>query len=66
MSSEPVGYLVVEFNQASGLPDVFQVGLWDTEDDAAKEAEGCRSDAAARGRRERYAVAQVVLVGDPR
>lgn len=62
-----VGYLVVEFNQASGLPDVQQVGLWDSILDAEHEAETLRSQTAAVvGRRERYAVAEVVLIGDPR
>lgn len=56
------GYVVVEYNQASGMPDLLDLHLnkADARDHAAELAE----NTAASGRRERYRVAEVILLDD--
>jgi hypothetical protein len=63
--SREVGYVVVCFNQASGRPDVEPYSFSDERDDAEKLAVTERAKTAEVGRRERYAVARVVIDEDP-
>jgi hypothetical protein len=61
-----IGYVVIEWNQASHQPNLMQYGdLYDHIDDAAEECARAVSDCAQRGRRERYAVAAVEAMDDP-
>jgi len=56
----PLGWVVVEWNQASHQPDLpGAAGLHWTREDAEFEATVLRESAAERGRRERYTVAEV-------
>jgi hypothetical protein len=59
-----IGYVVVEFNQVSHEPEV-RGPLYDDQRIAAAEADALRASTADIGRRERYAVAEVVLIEDP-
>ena len=63
---EPVGYVVVCWNQASGQPEVIYsfVGVGELAN-AELIAETERARTAKRGRRERYAVAEVIPIEDP-
>lgn len=57
-----VGYVVIEYNQASRCPALEGDDLHDTEADARAWADQSRTSALARGRRETYAVARVEIV----
>jgi len=59
-----VGFVVVEYNQASGQPDLRRVGveLHFNLVDAEAEREHLRSNTAFVGRRETYAIAEVVII----
>jgi hypothetical protein len=61
-----IGYVVIEFNQASHQPDIaWQApGLFDEEGDAARKADDLTELAREIGRRERYAVATVEIEED--
>jgi len=60
--SETVGYVVVEFNQASGLPELgaFPI-LLDALDDAEERRDLLQRENREHGRRERYAVGTVTI-----
>lgn len=63
---EPLGYCVVEFNQASGQPSFgWTDEIFDTPEEAHRDAEAARN-ALGLLRRERYAVAVLTLIEDPR
>lgn len=59
-----LGYVVIEYNQASRCPALEGDELHDTEAEARAWADESRASAEARGRGETYAVARVELV-DP-
>ena len=58
-----IGYVVVEYNQASGAPDLVDE-LRHTEDSARLAAKGLAEETAGVGRGERYLIAEVVLLDD--
>lgn len=64
---EPVvtlGYVVIEYNQASGWPQIWsQESLYDTEAEARQFADEAEDANRLNGRRETYRVARVELVG---
>lgn len=57
-------FVIVEWNQASGLPRICDFEVYDTEAAAQAMAADWTSDSALRGRRERYTVH--ALDDDPR
>ncbi|MGI5274708.1 hypothetical protein ACQEUU_37125 [Nonomuraea sp. CA-218870] len=58
-----IGYVVIEYNQASRLPGLTDAPtLHTSEESAAVEMRGLAGEAAATGRRERYALAEVHLI----
>lgn len=57
-----VGFVVIEYNQASHWPSLEHETLYDTEDEARERAEHARAYTEAIGRGETYAVARVELV----
>ncbi len=57
-----VGYVVIEYNQASHWPSLDGDTLYDTVDEAALAAKHSEEAMLACGRRESYAVARVELV----
>lgn len=59
-----LGYVVVEYNQASGLPSVPLHDIMER-DEAHEFARGCRAAIARTSRGERYAVAAIRLVEKP-
>lgn len=60
-----LGYVVIEYNQASSHPAlVVGAELYGDEQEARDELDGFVADAASIGRRERYPLAQVVLLGE--
>ncbi|GIH69459.1 hypothetical protein [Sphaerimonospora thailandensis] len=62
---EAIGYVVVEYNQASRMPDLpCAVTLHRSVDDARAEMEDLAAETARVGRRERYAIAAVILEDD--
>lgn len=65
MSSDQVGYVVLEYNQASGQPDIAGVGGLFDRSIADILADDYRKEAQAAGRGETFAVARVVTVEDP-
>lgn len=56
-----LGYVVIEYNQASKWPAVWS-DLLDTEDEAREDARGARAQTAEIGRGETYAIAKVELI----
>jgi hypothetical protein len=58
--SDVLGYVVVEWNQASHQPDIPYGGLIDDEGTAVEIARAAQADARSRGRRERYTVHAVM------
>lgn len=56
-----IGYVVIEFNQASGQPEALGGDVFYSRDVAEDVAEQCREEAARVGRRERYAVGTVTI-----
>jgi hypothetical protein len=61
--SEIVGYVVVEYNQASGQPLVRE-DVWHDRDDAVDVMEQAREENRKIGRRERYAVGTITIEDD--
>lgn len=58
--TRPLGWVVVEWNQASHQPGLgWGADLCWSREDAENEAAGLRESAAERGRRERYTIAEV-------
>lgn len=56
----PLGWVVIEWNQASHRPGLsFGADLHWSREDAENEAVGLREQAAKVGRRERYTIAEV-------
>lgn len=55
-----LGYVVIEYNQASRCPDLMDGLLFDTADDAAIEAKRAQEETQRNGRGESYSIAQVV------
>lgn len=61
--SDPIGFVVIEYNQASRQPDLsIAPALHRAEGDAAAEMAHLEAETAATGRRERYALAEVRLI----
>jgi hypothetical protein len=61
---ERVGYVVVCWNQASGQPDVVEWTFSHTRESAERDRDRERAITANVGRRETYAVAEVVPLED--
>lgn len=60
-----LGYVVIEYNQASRWPSVGSLdGLFNTEDEARHHAVICKEQIAKSGRGETYAIARVELVDE--
>ncbi len=57
-----VGYVVIEYNQASHWPSLEHDTLYDTVDEAAEVAKHAEEATERIGRRETYAVARVELI----
>jgi hypothetical protein len=63
--TDAIGYIVVEYNQASGQPGIpTGADLYWSAEEAEDYAEFEREDTRSRGRGERYKVAKVVLVDE--
>ncbi len=63
--SEPIGWVVIEWNQAGGGPDLTASAyLHRTLDDAESEREDQRVATGRTQRRERYQIAEVHLIED--
>lgn len=62
-----VGYVVVEWNQASHQPTIYGEDIYYSSEEAEREAQYRRDALAASssGRRERYTVAEVTVLDDP-
>ena len=61
-----VGYVVVEYNQASGWPSIpIAAELHDGRAIAEVDADVHRDTAAGNGRREKYAVCELVRLEEP-
>jgi hypothetical protein len=58
---ETLGFVLVEYNQASGRPSLWSDELYDDRNEASEAADSARAHTAKVGRRERYAVATVVI-----
>jgi hypothetical protein len=56
-----LGYVVIEFNQASGQPRIVGDDIWN-EADAQSVKEQAEAETRSIGRRERYAIATVEIV----
>ena len=54
--ADPIGYVVIEWNQASGRPRLADDVLYDDADQAEEMAGQLRADTAAAGRRERFTI----------
>jgi hypothetical protein len=63
---KPLGYVVIEWNQASGQPSIAYNApdMYDDREDAEQVANRLRTDTARIGRRERYTVAEVIPLED--
>lgn len=59
-----LGFVLVEWNQASGQPDVADGTFSRIRDDVESQAIAARTRTAAIGRRERYTVAVVLAIAD--
>jgi hypothetical protein len=58
--NKPLGYVVIEWNQASGQPDLLTFGnLYASQEDADEVAKASEAVTSAAGRKERYTVAEV-------
>lgn len=64
--SDTVGYVVIEYNQASRQPSISVDApyLFDDSDDAAAKAHELQTETNKIGRRERYAVGTVYIEED--
>ncbi len=56
---KPLGYVVIEWNQASGLPRVCADWLLDSTEEAGEEVAEFERRTAEMGRREHYSIAEV-------
>jgi hypothetical protein len=65
VSDESIGFVVVEFNQASHQPSVQYSDVYSDRYEAEVQATYARGETERVGRRETYAVAEVVLVEVP-
>ena len=65
MIYDRIGYIVVVWNQASGQPSVILNSDTDDLGVATADAAAERAKTAAIGRRELYAVAEVIPIEDP-
>lgn len=65
MMGDTAGFLVVEFNQASHEPSVEHADVFRYRYEAEESAADRRQQTAKVGRRETYAVAELVLLEDP-
>lgn len=63
---DALGFVVLEWNQASGQPSVVDTDIYATDTEAGDRAEWFRTQLAASGRRERYSVASLIEVGEAR
>lgn len=61
--SDSVGFVVIEYNQASHLPELHLPYLY-SQDEAEQRAAEAREETAHIGRKERYAVAEVTLLDE--
>lgn len=59
-----IGYVVIEYNQASHQPDVLDGSFCWKREDAAVLAELERRKTAGFGRLERYTIAEVIELGE--
>lgn len=59
-----LGYVIVDWNQASGRPDVDTAGLYTTREDAAADAAHRQAETDRIGRRERHTVAAVIEIDE--
>lgn len=65
MGERVVGYVVVKFNQASGVPGLTEFGeLHGTVEDAREEYDRCLDATKRAGRRERHAIGTVTVDED--
>ncbi|MDQ0854805.1 hypothetical protein QFZ79_002916 [Arthrobacter sp. V4I6] len=64
--SETIGYVVIEYNQASHQPSIATDApyMFASEDEAGDEAEELQRRTNATGRRERYAIGTVYIEED--
>jgi hypothetical protein len=62
--SNTIGYVVIEFNQVSGQPDLATDELHENADDAGAKAEEFTAENRALGRRETYAIGTVYIEED--
>lgn len=63
--SSTIGYVVIEYNQASHQPELLpHSGLYYDRENAEQQANDERDSTAATGRHERYAVAAVEVLDD--
>ena len=62
--NDHVGYVVIEFNQAGGQPELATDALYDTSDEAADKAVEFTTENRALGRRERYSIGTVSIEED--
>jgi hypothetical protein len=63
--TRPVGFVVVEYNQASGLAALSDdIAIYRRKGDAEEVRDDFRSLGASLGRGETYAIAEVVLVDE--
>lgn len=61
-----LGFVVLEWNQASRQPSVCDTDIYATETEASDRAEWFRTQLAVSGRRERYSVASLIEVDEAR
>jgi hypothetical protein len=54
-----LGYVLIEWNQASLRPSIASDELYSNRADAIEDARTCQDEATKVGRRERYSVAEV-------
>lgn len=57
-------YVVLEYNQASGMPRVYDTDIHDTEQEANGVADYAREQLKSSGRREPYAIAELMLLDE--
>lgn len=63
--SDRLGYVVIEYNQASRIPGLNPYGdLYDEIDGAREERRDLEQTARESGRRETYRIAEVTLIED--
>ncbi len=62
LSGEVLGYVVVDWNQASGQPDVDTAGLYLDRESADADAVDRQAETDRIGRKERHTVAAVIEI----